>query len=436
MQVYGGGRRPTTEAHGMSAESMTAELVPARMSSVALRAMLAARKPGYGLPGIFYTDPDIYAMDLAVIFEREWIFVGATCEVPQPGNFMTVTIGRTPVIILRDREGQLRGFHNSCRHRGFKLCEAERGHTPAIICPYHRWTYRLDGTLAHAKYMPEGFEPGSFPLRPVHLRAVGGTIYVSLAETPPNFAPYEAAMTAQLAPHGLENAKLAYEDHLIEHGNWKMVMENSRECYHCATGHSELMLTFLDIYDFADPAQNAAIQGYWDQWEAAGFTAQIAEGPQYRAARLPFTGSARSITMDGNPAVAKSLGQSPPDAYGSLRWVHYPSTFNHCLNDYTVLVRMLPLGPEETLVTTKWLVNADAVEGVDYTIEDLTKVWRITNDQDRALVERNQAGVRSSGYRPGPYFPEVEAGVLKFVDWYCDRLARQASDAAPGGARP
>jgi phenylpropionate dioxygenase-like ring-hydroxylating dioxygenase large terminal subunit len=400
-----------------------ADLLPAPLTSAAVRDMLARRKPGYGLPGAFYTDPAIYAMDLAHIFGREWIFVGATCEIPKPGNFMTVTVGHSPILVLRDRGGALRAFHNPCRHRGFKLCEAAHGHVPALICPYHRWTYRLDGTLAHAKYMPEDFRPEDFPLLPVHLRTVGGTIYVCLAEEPPDFAPYAAAMTAQLAPHGLEHAKLAHEDHLVEYGNWKMVMENSRECYHCATGHSELMRTFLDIYDFANPEQNAMIRDYWDKWEAADFTAQVAEGPHYRAARLPFTGNAQSITMDGQAAVARPLGQFPADAYGSLRWVHYPSTFNHCLNDYTVLVRMLPLGPEETLVTTKWLVDAEAVEGVDYDLETLTTVWKVTNDQDKALVERNQAGVRSPGYRPGPYSPALEAGVLKFVDWYCDRLA-------------
>jgi phenylpropionate dioxygenase-like ring-hydroxylating dioxygenase large terminal subunit len=420
----------------MNAFSSETPLMPARMSSDRVHSLVAQRRPGFGLPGIFYTDPDIYAMDLAVVFEREWIFVGASCEIPKPGNFMTVTIGRSPIIVLRDRQGGLRAFHNTCRHRGFKLCEASHGHTPALICPYHRWTYRLDGTLANAKYMPEDFKPEEFPLLPVHLRAVGGTIYVCLAAEAPDFAPYQEAMTAQLSPHGLENAKLAHEDNLIEYGNWKMVMENSRECYHCATGHSELMITFLDIYDFANPEQNALIRGYWDKWEAAGFVASVAEGPHYRAARLPFTGTAQSITMDGRPAVARPLGQSPADTYGSLRWVHYPSTFNHSLNDYTVLVRMLPIGPEETLVTTKWLVDADAVEGVDYTIENLTSVWKVTNDQDKALVERNQAGVRSSGYRPGPYSPALEAGVLKFVDWYCGKLAPDRQGVGREGVAP
>jgi Rieske 2Fe-2S family protein len=412
--------RPAPQAADM--DHNVASSAQGHRPSLATLAMIGARKPGYGLPGLFYTAPEIYEMDLALIFEREWIFVGATCEVPKPGTFMTVTVGRSPILILRDRQGVLRAFYNSCRHRGFKLCEAETGQVPALVCPYHRWTYRLDGTLVHTKYMPEDFNLDEFPLRPVHLRSVGGTIYVSLAENPPDFQPYADAMAAQLLPHALETAKLAHEEHLIEHGNWKMVMENSRECYHCASAHGELMRTFLDIYDFANPHQNALIGDYWRKWEMAGFTAKIAEGPHYRAARLPLTGESRSITMDGKPAVSRPLGQAPADAYGSLRWVHYPSTFNHCINDYTVLVRMLPIGPEETLVTTKWLVNADAIEGVDYTIENLTEVWRVTNEQDKALVERNQAGVRSLGYRAGPYSPSLEAGVLKFVDWYCDKI--------------
>jgi phenylpropionate dioxygenase-like ring-hydroxylating dioxygenase large terminal subunit len=399
-----------------------ADTLPLRPQGHRLREMLLNRPPGHGLPGAFYTDPEIYALDLAAIFERQWIFVCASCELRKPGSFVTVTIARSPIVVLRDRDGLIRAFFNTCRHRGSRLCDAERGHAPALICPYHRWTYRLDGTLAHAKHMPPDFDVSAFPLLPVHVREVGGTVYVSLADNPPDFAPYAAALAAPLAPHRLETGKLAFEADLVEQGNWKMVMENSRECYHCATGHGELMRTFLDIYDFANPGEAAAIQAYWRKWEDAGYDARIAEGPHFRAARLPLTGSAQSITLDGRPAVSRPLGDAPPDAFGSLRWVHYPSTFNHCLNDYTVLVRMLPLGPEETLVTTKWLVDAEAVEGRDYDLDTLTKVWTITNDQDKALVERNQIGVRSRGYRPGPYSPSLEAGVLKFVDWYSDRM--------------
>jgi Rieske 2Fe-2S family protein len=397
-----------------------------------LRQMLRARKVDHALEGAFYTDPDIYALDLRAIFHREWIFVAATCEISEPGQFVTVTIGTSSIIVLRDRSGEIRAFFNTCRHRGFKLCDTPRGRMPAVICPYHRWTYRLDGTLAAAKHMPDSFDPAEHSLVPVHTRVLGGTIYICLADDPPDFAPYQADLATQLAPHGLENAKLAHEVDLVEQGNWKMVMENSRECYHCATRHPELMRTFLDIYDWANPDEVAEIRAYWTRWEEAGFGPSITEGPQYRAARLPLTGTARSVTMDGNPAVIRPLGVGPADAYGSLRWVHYPSTFNHALNDYAVLIRMLPLGPEQTLMTTKFLVDRDAVEGQDYDVADLVQVWNATNNQDKFLVERNQAGVRSVGYRPGPYSPELEAGVIKFVDWYCDRLDAHLTNTSAG----
>ena len=202
------------------------------------------------------------------------------------------------------------------------------------------------------------------------------------------------------------------------------MMENSRECYHCAAQHRPLMKYFLDIYDFKRPEDNALISAYWERMEADGIPSHIAEGPDYRATRLPFTNGAVSTTPDGRAAVGKLLGDVPHGDIGSLRWVHYPSVFNHALGDYAVMVRMLPLTPTTTEVVTKWLVNADAVEGVDYDLARLREIWSITNDEDGALVERNQIGVNSMAYAPGPYSPELEAGVIKFVDWYCEKLAR------------
>lgn len=400
-------------------------------ATATLAKLLHARRRGFSLPQQFYTDPAFFEMDLEAIFHREWLFAAAACELREPGDFVTLTVGRSPLLLLRDQRGELRGFFNTCRHRGSRVVDAPRGRLRGLVCPYHRWTYKLSGELAHARHMPIDFDPAEFPLRPVHVREVGGTVYVNLAdpesgEAPPDLAPYAEAMARQLAPHGLADAKVAFEVDLVEHGNWKLVMENSRECYHCATGHRDLMRTFLDIYDFANPENAAAIGDYWASLDAAGLPSGVAEGPDYRAARLPLTNDARSITPDGALAVRRPLGRGPADSYGSLRWVHYPSTFNHALGDYAVLIRMLPLAPRETLVTTKFLVHRDAREGVDYDLDHLTRVWNVTNDEDKALVERNQAGVDSLGYRPGPYSPELEAGIIKFVDWYCLAMGRYA----------
>ena len=391
-----------------------------------LAALLAERRRGFSLPQAFYTDPAVHEADLQAIFYRHWLFAAASCELAEPGAFVTLTVGQSPILVLRDDGGTLRAFFNTCRHRGARIVDAPRGRLGALICPYHNWTYRLSGELARTRYMPENFDRAEFPLRPAHVREVAGTVYVCLADEPPDFAAFAAAVGHQLAPHALADARLAVEIDLVEHGNWKLVMENSRECYHCATGHRDLMRSLLDIYDFANPEAVETIGAYWAAWERAGLPAGVAEGPDFRAARLPLVNGARSMTMNGELAVKKPLGTEPPGTYGSLRWVHYPTTFNHAIGDYAVLIRMLPLGPQETLVTTKFLVARDAVEGVDYDVERLTRVWTVTNEEDKALVERNQAGVNSIGYRPGPYSPGLEAGIIKFVEWYCTEMQAYA----------
>ena len=393
--------------------------------------LLRARRRGFSLPQGFYTDPAIFDADLEAIFYRHWLFAAASCELAGPGAFVTLTIGRSPILLLRDEHGELRGFFNTCRHRGARIVDAPRGTLRSLICPYHNWTYRLSGELAAARHMPEEFSRSDFPLRQVHVRELGGTVYACLADTPPDFGPYADQVGRQLAPHGLADAKLAAEVDLIEHGNWKLVMENSRECYHCATGHRDLMRSLLDIYDFSNPAEMAPISAYWADWDRAGLPSGVAEGPDFRAARLPFVNGARSITRDGELAVTQPLGRAPDGSYGSLRWVHYPSTFNHALSDFAVLIRMLPLRPQETLVTTKFLVARDAVEGVDYDVGRLTEVWNVTNDEDKAFVERNQAGINSIGYRPGPYSPALEAGILKFVEWYCAAMQTYLGERRP-----
>jgi Rieske 2Fe-2S family protein len=114
---------------------------------------------------------------------------------------------------------------------------------------------------------------------------------------------------------------------------------------------------------------------------------------------------------------------------------HYPSTWNHVLGDHAVTFQVLPIGPMQTQVRTKWLVHKDAVEGKDYTIEDLTHVWLATNSQDQRVVEENQLGIRSPAYEPGPYAPTHEDGVTQFVDWYCRAMQRGLGPAQAGISR-
>jgi Rieske 2Fe-2S family protein len=126
------------------------------------------------------------------------------------------------------------------------------------------------------------------------------------------------------------------------------------------------------------------------------------------------------------------MGDAHDGDVGSMRMLHFPNTWNHLQGDHCIAFRLLPLGPQETLLTTKWLVHKDAVEGADYEVENLTHVWRRTNEQDRRVVEINQQGINSRAYEPGPYSKLSEFGVIHFVDWYCAEMERQL--AATGTA--
>ena len=157
------------------------------------------------------------------------------------------------------------------------------------------------------------------------------------------------------------------------------------------------------------------------------FTA--AENYQYRLMRIPLKGDARSFTMDGKPAVTtKRLGRMPvDDNVGDVLMYHYPNTWNHVLADHALSFRMIPISPTETELVTKWLVPADAIEGVDYDIDNLTKVWNATNMQDKFLVERNQIGLESPAYEPSPYNNIHEDEVNQFMDWYCESLKKRCA---------
>lgn len=385
---------------------------------------LKNRREGFSLEQPFYTDPDYFKLDMEMIYYRDWLFIGHDCEVPRAGNYFTVQIGDYPVVIVRGRDQVIRAFHNSCRHRGSRVCSSERGSSAKLVCPYHQWTYELNGSLLFARHMPEDFDKEQFSLKPVHCESVGGYIFICLAEQAPDFAPFRAMVEPYLARHRLGETKVAFESTIIEKGNWKLVWENNRECYHCAANHPELCRTYPEAPS-ATGVQGAkddpVIAAHWAKCEAVDLPSEFRMSPtgQFRAARMPLIQDAESYTMSGKRAVHRPLANDLLESQiGTLLLFHYPTTWNHVLGDHAITFRVLPLGPEQTQVTTKWLVNKDAVEGVDYRLDELTHVWTETNDQDRRIVEENAFGIRSPAYEPGPYSPEDEGGVMQFVEWY------------------
>nr|WP_278185525.1 aromatic ring-hydroxylating dioxygenase subunit alpha [Pseudomonas viridiflava] len=379
-----------------------------------------------------YSHPDVYQQDLDQLWHKDWIFAGHTFEIEKQGQYISLQIGEYPVAVVRGADGQIRALHNSCRHRGSKVCPEAKGKVAKLVCPYHKWTFELDGRLLFAGNMGDDFDKSEYGLKPVHCEIVESYIYVCVATIAPDFSVFKNAVTPFLAPHILDDCKVAFESNLIEKGNWKLVFENNRECYHCDGTHPELMNSFVENLSVAGVggADDPELAAHWDRCEAAGMPSRLVMGKdgRFRITRIPLSSGAVSYTMDGKPAVNGRLDNSGEADIGALLYFNYPSTWNHFLGDHALSFRVLPLGPNETLVTTKWIVKKTAQEGVNYDLARLTKVWLATNDQDRTLVEGAQVGVNSPAYEPGPFSSKAENGVCQFDDWYCDIMQTRLND--------
>ena len=416
---------------------MTSTTLPT-MDRPDLAALVERRTVGYPLEGPFYTSPAVFDLDVAAVLGRTWLFVATEAEVREPGDFVTVDLGPYSVIILRDDDDVVRALHNVCRHRGARVLSERSGSVGNIVCGYHRWTYATDGSLLHAGDQAAGFDKSCFGLRPVHVRVVAGLVFACFAEDPPaDFDQVIATVSPYLLPHQLHRTKVAAQIDLVEEANWKLVMENNRECYHCEGGHPELICTFFPTYGYAEgqiPTRLLPAHERYKQAEAVLEQAcqqrrlpylavedLLGRESAFRVQREALDGAGESYTMDGRAASRRLLGDLDTPRLGRLSLHTQPNAWFHVLADHAVTFSVLPLSVDRTLVRTTWLVHEDAEEGIDYDLDTLTHVWRETNEQDSVFCARAQLGVSSPGYEPGPYAPS-EYQVDAFTTWYVDRV--------------
>jgi Rieske 2Fe-2S family protein len=389
--------------------------------------LLDRTAPGHTLAREFYNDPALYEFDSAAVFSRSWLLVGFESQLSETGAYIALTIGQNPLIVLRGRDGVIRGFHNACRHRGAKLCADGSGRSSKIICPYHKWTYEIDGRLIGAARMPEDFRMQDHGLSPIRVESLEGCIYAAITNDAPDFNVFRDAVKPFLRAYHLAEAKVAFESTMIEKANWKLVMENARECYHCASSHPELKLSFPITYGIG-AAKDVTVHNdrFAARMQELGLSVLPVEGSWWYTERYALNPGMETISMDGKPVVKRRLIDRLEPEIGAVWWATQPNTFCHALSDYAFTFAVVPLGPQETRVDSKWLVHKDAVEGVDYTIEGLTETWTKTNLQDRELAENNQRGVNGLGYKSGPYSLE-EDFVARFVNWYRE-VARTSAE--------
>lgn len=403
-----------------------------------IESLVKSREVGFSLEAPFYVSPEIHDLDIAAIFAKHWLFVASEPEIAEAGDYVTVDIGPYSIILLRDDDEEIQAFHNVCRHRGSRLLTGPCGEIGNIVCPYHQWTYRPDGQLIFAESQPETLDKTRFSLKPVHVKNVAGLIFVCLDENPPaDFDEVAGHLEPYLSHYGLAQAKVAHQIDLLEEGNWKLVLENNRECQHCDGAHPELVTAYFPLFGYTADDITPRLRPVFDRYQAAQAHLEqacaVRRFPRdehseidgrptgYQISHLPLDGDGISFAPGGAQVCQKLMGTMTEPVFGDLSVHMQPNSWFHFLSDHAVVFRVLPLSADKAVVRTTWLVNPDAVEGVDYDVDSLTAVWNATNNQDRVLVAGTQNGVTNPGYEPGPY-SLVEYNVEGFVNWYTQRL--------------
>jgi len=335
------------------------------------------------LPQRYFVSAEVFAQEQAAIFSARWVVVGHQSQIARPGDYFVQEVAGESLIITRDREATIRGFYNVCRHRGTRLCEEQSGHSSTIQCPYHAWTYGLDGKLVGAPHMDaaKGFKKADFSLHAVNLALWEGFIFMNLTDDPMPLEKWFAPLAGKFSQWNIPRLRSAKRIEYDVRANWKLIFENYSECYHCPGVHP--MLSKVSPYD---SAENDLTAGPF----LGGFM-KVNKG--------------KSLTMSGN-ACALSVGDG-----NDLQHVFYYSIFPNMLlsmhPEYVMVHQLRPQSPERTLIQCDWFFHPDAagVTEPSYNPDDAIEFWDMTNKQDWHVCELSQQGIASRAYQPGPYSP-------------------------------
>ncbi|WP_420855682.1 aromatic ring-hydroxylating oxygenase subunit alpha [Streptomyces oceani] len=370
------------------------------------------------LPGADYTDPEVFREEQRRIFERMWFCLARSADLDRPGRFQTHQVGGESVLVTRSRDGSVRAFLNICRHRGAQLCTAPEGEVRrGFQCPYHAWTYDLDGRLVAAPNltgMPD-VDRRDYGLLRAHVREWLGYVWVCLDEHPPSFEEQViGAVTARLGDrahveaYGVEGLSLGHRVSYDVRANWKLIIENFMECYHCATIHPELTEVLPEFSD--------------------GFAAQY-----YVGHGAEFGSEVRGFTIDGG------AGQEPLPGLREEQDRRYyaitvrPQVFLNLVPDHVIVHRMYPMAVDRTVIECDWLYLPGVVaEGTD--LSRSVELFHRVNEQDFDACERCQRAMGSRAYERGGVLVPSEHHIGEFHGWVRDRLAGSDGTDETGGA--
>jgi len=391
--------------------------------------LIASQKPGHSLDQRFYTDPEIYGLEIEKIVNRNWILAGHASQLPEPGDFKVLNVAQESAIIVRGKDGELKGFANVCRHRGSLVCLEQEGHADKFMCPYHGWMYDIDGNLTAARNMKDDFDMSTHGLKSVSIGEIHGLILVCFDDNPPSLEGAIRDLEEPMGMYDFENLKLAAQKSYAIPANWKLSIENYQECYHCATAHPEYALMHTMMLD--DEKRERASGHMYERMEACGIKdiyinhVDSAARPGeigYGFARTAMFSKFKTGSQGGQP-VAPLLGSITGYDGGQADLSFGPFSFLLAYNDHVVCYVFTPVDHNNSNCEIYWLVRGDAEEGKDYDVDELTWLWDVTTQADKEIIVNNSRGVHSKYYEPGP-FSGMEDLERIYIEWILAELQR------------
>jgi Rieske 2Fe-2S family protein len=359
------------------------------------------------LPRRMYHDPEVHEFERSEWFRRDWVVAGRESDAGEPGAYFLAAVDDEPLLIVRGRDGVLRGFYNVCRHRGTAVAEEPCGRAVRFQCPYHAWIYDLDGRLVRAKHTDDlaDFSLEAFSLVPVRVAAWQGFVFVNLDPDAPDFPEWLGDLGPHLGRFDFGRLRVAHEVAYEVDANWKFIAENYSECYHCPGVHPQL--NRLTPYDLGgDFAPAGPWQGGW----------------------MELVGDAETMAVHGGHRGGRSTlpGVTPLDERRIYYYLLWPSTFMSIHPDYLLVHRLEPAGPGRTRVVCQWLFEPETIAAPGFDPSDAIDFWDLTNRQDWHVCELQQRGTRSRSWVAGRY-SDQEASVHAFDLMAVDRYANDGS---------
>jgi phenylpropionate dioxygenase-like ring-hydroxylating dioxygenase large terminal subunit len=353
------------------------------------------------LPARVYTDRAWFDAEMDRVFATMWIAVGRVADIPAHGAFMRRDIAGASILIVGNRDGKPRAFHNVCRHRGTRLCDEEHGtFAGSIQCPYHAWTYDLEGRLIGAPLMDEvdGFTRADYPLRQVACDVWDGHIFINLSSAPRPLATHLGQLPARFAPYRMSELRMVRRVVYDVKANWKLIVQNYNECLHCPIIHP--MLNQMHHYLGA---------------------ANVPSTDTYCGGAMGFKEGVETLSVDGKRRRKLLPGLEGDDRSIVNYYVVYPNLLLTLHPDYMLTITIWPQSPGETRLVGEWHFHPDEIASPGFVCEDAIEFWDRTNREDWVISERSYAGISSRGYTPGPY-SKRETQLWEFDQFILNRV--------------